>query len=94
MAVEVTDEGEGVPEDMQGKIFERGVTSGAGTGLGLALARDLVAADGGNLQLTQRTPPVFSVFLSGVPKTLDPHQVLPVGSKISTRGQKKVRGRR
>jgi signal transduction histidine kinase len=94
MAIEVTDEGEGVPEDMQGKIFDRGVTSGDGTGLGLALARDLVAADGGNLQLTQRTPPVFTVFLSGVPKTLDPHQVLPVGSKISTFGQKKGRGRR
>lgn len=94
MAIEVTDEGQGVPEDMQGKIFERGVTSGDGTGLGLALARDLVAADGGNLQLTQRTPPVFSVFLSGVPKTLDPHQVLPVGSKISSFGQRKSRSRR
>jgi signal transduction histidine kinase len=94
MAVEVTDEGEGVPEDMQGKIFERGVTSGDGTGLGLALARDLVAADGGNLQLTQRTPPVFTVFLSGVPKTLDPRQVLPIGSKISSFGQRKGRGRR
>jgi signal transduction histidine kinase len=94
MAIEVTDEGEGVPEEMQGRIFERGVTSGAGTGLGLALARDLVAADGGNLQLTQRTPPVFTVFLSGVPKTLDPHQVLPVGSKISSFGQRKGRGRR
>ncbi|WP_454860890.1 sensor histidine kinase [Promicromonospora soli] len=94
MAIEVTDEGEGVPEDMQGKIFDRGVTSGDGTGLGLALARDLVAADGGNLQLTQRTPPVFTVFLSGVPKTLDPRQVLPIGSKISTFGQKKGRGRR
>jgi signal transduction histidine kinase len=94
MAVEVTDEGEGVPEDMQGKIFDRGVTSGDGTGLGLALARDLVAADGGNLQLTQRTPPVFTVFLSGVPKTLDPRQVLPIGSKISSFGQRKGRGRR
>ncbi|MBO0609145.1 sensor histidine kinase [Myceligenerans salitolerans] len=84
VAVEVTDEGEGVPEDMVGQIFERGVTSGNGTGLGLALARDLVAADGGRLELSQRTPPVFSVFLAGVPRTYDPQAVLPVGSTVSS----------
>lgn len=84
VAVEVTDEGEGVPEDMVGQIFERGVTSGNGTGLGLALARDLVAADGGRLELSQRKPPVFSVFLSGVPRTYDPQAVLPVGSTVSS----------
>lgn len=60
------------------------MTSGAGTGLGLALARDLAAADGGRLELSQRRPPVFSLFLSGVPKTLDPSVVLPVGSVVSS----------
>lgn len=84
VAVEVTDEGAGVPEDMVGQIFERGVTSGNGTGLGLALARDLVAADGGRLELSQRKPPVFSVFLSGVPRAYDPQAVLPVGSTVSS----------
>ncbi|QAY63411.1 HAMP domain-containing histidine kinase [Xylanimonas allomyrinae] len=77
VAVEVTDEGPGVPDELAGKIFERGTTSGAGTGLGLALARDLAAADGGRLELAQRRPPVFAVFLAGVPKSLDPRVVLP-----------------
>ncbi|WP_460748454.1 sensor histidine kinase [Myceligenerans cantabricum] len=91
VAVEVTDEGDGVPEDMVGQIFERGVTSGNGTGLGLALARDLVTADGGRLELSQRTPPVFSVFLAGVPRTYDPQAVLPVGSTVSSQENGKRR---
>ncbi|QAY68933.1 ATP-binding protein [Xylanimonas protaetiae] len=89
--VEVADEGPGVPDDIAGKVFERGMTSGAGTGLGLALARDLAAADGGRLELAQRRPAVFALFLAGVPKTLDPGVVLPPGTTISSRGR---RGRR
>lgn len=89
--LEVADEGPGVPDDIAGKVFERGMTSGAGTGLGLALARDLAAADGGRLELAQRRPAVFALFLAGVPKTLDPGVVLPPGTTISSRGR---RGRR
>ncbi|MCF4120100.1 HAMP domain-containing histidine kinase [Antribacter sp. KLBMP9083] len=91
VAIEVTDEGEGVPEELAGQIFERGVTSGAGTGLGLALARDLVTADGGRLELSQRTPPVFSVFLAGVPKSYDPRVLLPEGSVVSSERRRKGR---
>lgn len=91
VVVEVADEGPGVPDDLAPRIFEREVTSGAGTGLGLSLARDLVAADGGRLELAQRRPPVFAVFLAGVPKVLDPDVVLPRGSLVSPR---KGRGRR
>ncbi|HRA50746.1 ATP-binding protein [Actinotalea sp.] len=91
VVVEVGDEGPGVPDDLAPRIFEREVTSGAGTGLGLSLARDLVAADGGRLELAQRRPPVFAVFLAGVPKVLDPDVVLPRGSLVSPR---KGRGRR
>src|SRR5699024_3729170 len=69
VVVEVADEGEGVPDELAPHIFEREVTSGAGTGLGLALARDLAAADGGRLELAQRRPAVFALFLSGVPKS-------------------------
>jgi len=83
MVVEVADEGEGVPDEIAGQIFERGMTSGAGTGLGLGLARDLVAADGGRIELAQRRPAVFAVFLAGVPKSLDPDVVLPRGSRVS-----------
>lgn len=91
VVIEVSDEGPGVPDDLAPRIFEREVTSGKGTGLGLSLARDLVAADGGRVELAQRRPPVFAVFLAGVPKTLDPDLVLPRGSLVSPR---KGRGRR
>ncbi|ROS78583.1 ATP-binding protein [Cellulomonas sp. PhB143] len=89
VVIEVADEGEGVPEDLAPHIFERSVTSGAGTGLGLSLARDLAAADGGRLKLSQRTPAVFSYFLAGVPRTLDATAVLPRGRAISSTGTRK-----
>ena len=85
IVIEVADEGAGVPDELAPRIFDRGATSGAGTGLGLALARDLVAADGGRLELAQRRPAVFAIFLAGVPKSLDPDVVLPKGSLISPR---------
>ncbi|HWS57901.1 MAG TPA: ATP-binding protein [Actinotalea sp.] len=93
VVVEVGDQGPGVPDELAPRIFEREVTSGAGTGLGLALARDLVAADGGRLELAQRRPPVFAIFLAGVPKVLDPDVVLPRGSLVSPRrGRRRRRG--
>ena len=94
VVIEVADEGPGVPDDLAPRIFEREVTSGKGTGLGLALARDLVAADGGRLELAQRRPPVFAVFLAGVPKALDPDVVLPRGSLVSPRGRRRRGGPR
>jgi signal transduction histidine kinase len=63
VAVEVADEGQGVSEELAPKIFEREFSTGGSTGLGLAVARDLTAADGGRLELSQRRPPVFTVFL-------------------------------
>jgi signal transduction histidine kinase len=80
--VEVADEGPGVPDDLAPTIFERNVTSGRGTGLGLARARDLVAADGGRLSLAQRRPAVFALFLSAAPRRLDPDVVLPPGALV------------
>ena len=90
----VGDEGEGVDDAIAGRIFEREVTSGKGTGLGLALARDLVTADGGRLELSQRRPAVFSVFLSGAPSTLDPEDVMPRGRVTSVKGKTGRRRRR
>ena len=89
VAIEVADEGEGVADDVATRIFERGTTTGGSTGLGLALARDLAAADGGRLDLVQRRPPVFALFLAGVPRTFDPHTVLPPGTTISSRGRRR-----
>ncbi|GIG29327.1 ATP-binding protein [Cellulomonas marina] len=83
VVLEVGDEGAGVPDELAGRIFEREVTSGRGTGLGLALARDLAAADGGRLELAQRRPAVFAVFLAGVPASLRPDVVLPRGAAVA-----------
>ncbi|ROS31242.1 ATP-binding protein [Cellulomonas sp. PhB150] len=91
IVVEVADEGAGVPDDLAGRIFEREVTSGAGTGLGLALARDLAAADGGRLELAQRRPAVFALFLSGVPASLRADVVLPLGSVVASRHDRRRR---
>ncbi|HZI97906.1 MAG TPA: HAMP domain-containing sensor histidine kinase [Actinomycetales bacterium] len=64
VVLEVSDEGEGVPPHLGSRIFERSVSSAHSTGLGLSLARDLVAAEGGRLELLKHRPPVFAVFLS------------------------------
>ena len=64
VVLEVSDEGDGVPAHLGSRIFERNVSSGRSTGLGLWLARDLVAAEGGRLELLKHRPPVFAVFLS------------------------------
>ena len=53
----------GVPEDLVPHVFDRGVSGRSSTGLGLALARALVEADGGRLELSRMRPPVFTIFL-------------------------------
>jgi signal transduction histidine kinase len=64
VVIEVRDEGSGVPVELAPRIFERSV-SGApnGTGLGLALARTIAAADGGQVVLVRPRPAVFALFL-------------------------------
>lgn len=65
VVVEVRDEGDGIEAAMAPHIFERSVSSGrGGSGLGLALARDLAESCGGRLDLVSRTPATFSLFLS------------------------------
>lgn len=68
VVLQVSDQGEGVPADIAAHIFEREVSS-SGSGLGLALARDLAAANGGRLELLSARPAVFALFLSeaGIP---------------------------
>jgi signal transduction histidine kinase len=63
VVVEVGDEGKGVPPELERKVFDRSVSSGEGTGLGLYLARSLVAVDGGRLELVSARPAVFAIFL-------------------------------
>jgi signal transduction histidine kinase len=63
VVVEIGDEGSGVPPELERRVFERSVTGGKGTGLGLSLARSLVAADGGRLELVRARPALFAIFL-------------------------------
>jgi signal transduction histidine kinase len=64
VAIKVADGGEGISGDLGNRVFDRTVTGGSGTGLGLAVARELAEADGGRLELIQHRPPVFSIFLT------------------------------
>jgi signal transduction histidine kinase len=63
LLIEVSDAGPGVPEELVPHVFDRGVSVGSSTGLGLALARALVEADGGRLELSRARPPIFTIFL-------------------------------
>ena len=68
--IDVTDTGPGIPEDEQGRIFERfyrspTVRDAQGVGLGLYLAREIAAANGGYIKVTSRpgNGSTFSLFL-------------------------------
>ena len=64
VVIEVRDEGKGVPPELASRIFERSVSGRPeGTGLGLALARTMAAADGGRVVLVKAKPATFGVFL-------------------------------
>jgi signal transduction histidine kinase len=74
VVIEVSDTGSGVPDELAPHVFERGFSGGGSTGVGLALARALVEADGGRLELSNRQPAVFSLFLK-VPRPGDVAEV-------------------
>jgi signal transduction histidine kinase len=72
ITVEVADSGPGVPMELRDRVFEPFFTTkapGAGSGLGLPLARAIVLRHGGVLEIRERgARPVFVVDLphSGV----------------------------
>ena len=79
VVVEVRDEGKGVPSELAPRIFERTVSSRpGGTGLGLALARSIAEAEGGQVVLVRPRPAVFAVFMPR--ELLDDEDDLPVVS--------------
>ncbi len=65
VVVELRDEGTGVSGAVAPHIFERSVSGvSGGSGVGLAVARDLAEASGGRLDLLSRQPATFALFLS------------------------------
>ncbi|MGH3995231.1 MAG: sensor histidine kinase, partial [Pseudonocardiaceae bacterium] len=70
VVLEVTDAGDGVPEALAPHVFDRGVSGASSTGVGLALARALIEADGGRLELSSARPATFAVYLR-VPRAED-----------------------
>ncbi|GAA3132387.1 ATP-binding protein [Streptosporangium carneum] len=69
IVIEVMDEGQGVSDELAGRIFERNVSGAGGTGLGLTVARALAASDGGRLELVRPRPAAFALFLRQVDDT-------------------------
>lgn len=70
VALEVLDQGAGVPDAIRERIFEPFFTSkpvGKGVGLGLSVSSELVAQHGGELQVENAAPPWTTVFRLRLP---------------------------
>ena len=54
VSIAVRDTGEGIPEEVRSRVFDRFVKGpgSPGAGLGLAIAKDIVTAHGGSIDLT------------------------------------------
>ena len=61
--VAVTDQGLGVPPELVEHVFDRRVSGSQSTGIGLALARSLAAAEGGALSVVSSQPARFVLTL-------------------------------
>ena len=68
--ISVRDNGEGIPEEIRGRVFEPFFSTKPpekGTGLGLALCHDLVRENGGEIELVESAVGVGSEFVIRLP---------------------------
>ena len=68
--IDVSDNGQGIPEEEQAKVFQRfyrspSATDAEGVGIGLYLARQIITGQGGYIKLTSKPGEgsTFSIFL-------------------------------
>ena len=70
LAVDVRDEGNGLPRAEVAKLFNRTDVPPNGHGIGLSLAATLVRAEGGRLYLLEaEAPPTFRILLPEAEET-------------------------
>jgi PAS domain S-box-containing protein len=73
VTIEIGDNGPGVPPDVASRIFDPFFTTkpaGVGTGIGLAICKDIVQAHGGRLELVDHAGP-GALFRVTVPRTAE-----------------------
>jgi signal transduction histidine kinase len=73
LLVEVADSGPGIPQELQSRLFERGVRGRLdrhGQGLGLYIVRRAMQRQGGTVAL--RSGPEGTVFTLSVPQGVEP----------------------
>lgn len=63
VVVEISDEGYGITPDLAKSMFERNISGGGSSGLGLSVARALIENLGGRLELVNTRPTTFALFL-------------------------------
>lgn len=96
VVIEVSDQGAGVPLTIEPDVFVRSVSGAESTGLGLALARTLIAADGGRLEMLSARPAVVAMVLPAQRPLVGPGAVLepaPTGVPAAGMGGEPVAGR-
>ena len=57
------DNGRGIPEEIREKVFEKGFTTGRGSGLGLYIVKKLIESYGGDIELLEGKAAAFVIRL-------------------------------
>ncbi|MDY5584325.1 MAG: HAMP domain-containing sensor histidine kinase [Arcanobacterium sp.] len=91
VVIRVRDEGLGVSEELAPIIFNRGVSAGGSSGIGLPVAKELASVNGGRLELTNRESAEFTLTLRAMPASLDPHRLVPQGASYTVGARRKRR---